>query len=344
MSTHAPLPDDELVRLAANGDRAAFAVLYHRHVAAVHRQLAGAAPDAPALTALIVQVFSDAMRHLDELGQRSSEDVGATLAAIARRRAAGRRGGGHVAALTVGTVDRAWRELDRRWPDGNPPADPPTWWPAIAAGATAGVLVLAIMFALTPEPNVPGGPSAELAAEPLLAASEDGDEGLVLPRPRETVDLSTIAPTPAITPSPAPLESETEDEPEPTPTPTTPSPTPTPEPTPSPTEDVDEAPVVAISSPSDGSTLVTEGEDEGGAYATVTLAGSATDDRDAADALTYSWTSDLEGALLTGTSGTARLHVPEGQLTASHAITLTVTDSAGNVGSDTVRVIVTRAP
>lgn len=343
MSTHASLPDDELVRLAAAGDRAAFAVLFHRHVAAVHRTVGAAATDASSVRDLIVAVFVDAMRNLDELATRSPEDVGATLVAIAQRRTAGRRSAGRLTALTVGAIDAAWRELDRRWPDGELPTPAPTWWPSLAVGATAGVLVLAALFAMTPEPRSETGPGLELAAEPVVEQSETTDDGVILPRPRETVDLSTISPTPRpITPSPSPIA------PEPSPEPTggeSPTPSPTPTETPTPTEEPppDQAPDVTISSPQNGATVVTEGTDDRGAYATVSLAGSATDDRDDAESLAYSWLSDIDGGILQGPAGTARLHVPDGQLTATHTVTLMVTDSAGNVGRATVRVIVTRS-
>ena len=331
MTVYAALRDDELVGLARGGDRTAFAVLYHRHVQRVYATISTSVSDGTVARGLTVAAFSDAMRRLDQL---DPERVDGALIHLAERRASGHTPGGRVPALTVGAVDAMWRELDRRWPSGDPPRREPGLTVAVTAGALVATLVLGAMAASGRRGGAPDT-TRTFAAEALAEEPDVGGDLLpALPRPRETVEVVTPTASPTATPTPSPT-------PSPTPAPTV-APSPEPEVSPSPTEEPDQAPEVSITSPGDGETRTSEGEDEQGAYATFSLAGAASDDRDPAEALSYSWTSSLDGQVLTGPSGSVRLHVPEGQLTASHRLVLTVTDSAGNVGTDEVTVVVTR--
>lgn len=325
MTTYAPLPDDELVRLARVGDRRAFAILYHRLVQRVYATARASAPDGTVARTVTVATFGDLMRHLATV---EPAEVREAVEELARRRAAGHTPGPDVPPLTVGAVDAMWRELDRRWPTGQPPGREPGLTVAITVGTLVATLVLGALGASSPRRGTPD-PSRTFEA----VAVDGGDVDLLpaLPRPPEVVVPSRDArPSPTPSPSPEPTPEAPSPEPSPEPTETTASP-----------EAPDQAPVVTISSPRDGETRVTDGRDERGAYATFLLDASAEDDRDAADELTYTWVSDLDGTVLTTRSGTARLYVPEGQLTAQHELRLTVTDTAGNVGSDTVTVVIT---
>jgi len=92
----------------------------------------------------------------------------------------------------------------------------------------------------------------------------------------------------------------------------------------------DAEPDVSIDSPSDGATYYLAEE--------VTLSGTATDAEDATVDLAYVWTSDLDGELAAGnpaddgtfTDATTTLSAGD------HTLTLSVMDSAGNTGTDTV--------
>ncbi len=313
MTPYASLPDAELVPLARAGERPAFAVLFHRHVGAVYDTIRTSAPDGTVARRLTVAAFSDALRHLDRLDPEQVRDA---LIELGRRRAAGHTPGAGVPALTVGAVDAIWRELDARWPTGEPPRREPGLTAAVTIGALVAVLILGAMAASSPRSGTPD-PGRTFEAASLDPEPTEPTDGLVvgLPRPRET-DAEA---------GPSPDATEATAEPTATPTATEPTPEPTAtEPTPAPTatEEPDAAPEVTISSPNDGETRGSEGTDEQGAYATFTLDGAATDDRDPPEALGYSWTSSIDGALLDGPSGSVRLHVPEGALTAQHQVQL----------------------
>ncbi|MBW3620715.1 MAG: hypothetical protein KY461_10760 [Actinobacteria bacterium] len=331
MTTPASLPDAELVRLARAGQRNAFAVLYHRYVRQVHALVTSGSADATAAETTTVAVFCDLLRHLEEL---DPAHVAPVLQQHASRRIRGHAGGPGIPPLTVGALDRMWREIDRRWPSGDAPRRDVGTMVPITAGALAAVMVLA---ALASTPRRSGVPDPNRSLEAIAVQTEVAPDLLPgLPGPRVTAADTDAEPEPtAAAPTTAPSPDPTVAAPteEPTEAPTTEQP---------PSEEPDRAPEVTIHSPTDGSTRVSEGEDERGAYATVTLDGAATDDRDPAEALAYSWTSSLEGALATTPGATVRLHVPEGQLTASHVLTFSVTDSTGNTASSSVTVVVTR--
>jgi hypothetical protein len=325
----ASLPDDELVRLARTGRRDAFAVLFHRHVHRIHGTVAAASPDAVAARTTAVGVFSDLMRHLADTDPAR---VGAALDQHAARRIRGRRGSGAAPPLTVGALDEMWRELDRRWPDGEPPRRDVSTIVPVTVGALVAVVVLGALASTSRRSGIPD-PSRSFEA---VGVNEEGSAFLAeLPRPTETATaVGSPLPSPSPTAAPPP--------PEPTPEPTV-EPTSEPDgPDPTETQFPDEPPEVEIRSPADRSTRVTDGEDEQGAYATVVLDGTASDDRDPPEFLAYAWSSSIGGGLADAATATVRLYVPDGQLTATHALTFTVTDTAGNAGTDTVTVVVTR--
>lgn len=331
MTASASLPDVELVRLARAGQRDAFAVLYHRYVRQVHALVASGSADTTAAETTTVAVFCDLLRHI---GEMDPSQVATTLQQHATRRIRGHVGGPGIPPLTVGGLDRMWREVDRRWPSGDaPPRDVGTMVP-ITVGALAAVLVLG---ALASSPRRSGIPDPNRSLEAIAVQTEVAPDLLPgLPRPQVTVVDTEPEPEPTLAaptsdPSPEPTVVGPTDEP--TEGPTTEAP---------PTEEPDAAPEVTINSPRDGSTRMSEGEDEAGAYATVTVDGAAADDRDPAEALVYSWTSSVDGGLASSPIATVRLHVPEGQLTASHVLTFSATDSAGNTSSTSVTVVVTR--
>lgn len=331
MTASASSSDDELVRLARAGQRDAFAVLYHRYVRSVHALVASGSPDATAAENTTVAVFSDLLRHIHEIPPGR---VAQALEQHATRRIRGHTAGAGIPPLTVGGLDRMWRELDRRWPTGDPPPRDVGTMVPITAGALAAVLVLG---ALASTPRRSGVPDPNRTLE-AVAMRTEVTPGLLpgLPRPEVTAADTDPEPEPTLAvPAPEPSPEQTVAEPtaEPTESPTT---------EPPPTEEPDTAPEVTIHSPSDGSTRMSEGEDEGGAYATFTLDGAAVDDRDTPDALVYSWTSSIDGPLASAPTATVRLHVPDGELTASHILTFSATDTAGNTASTSVHVVVTR--
>lgn len=327
----ASLPDDELVRRARAGRRDAFAVLYHRYVRQVHALVGSGSPDAAAAEATTVAVFCDLLRHLSEV---APDRVTEMLEHHAQRRIRGRPARTGVPPLTVGALDRMWREIDRRWPTGDAARRDGGTMVPITAGALVAVLFLGTLASTSRQGGVPD-PNRSFEA---TAVRDDVGQGLLpgLPRPRVTAGDEGPAADPTVAMSGEPTsEPTTTGPPEPVGT----EDVPTEE---APTEEPDAAPTIAIRSPSDGSTRRSDGQDERGPYATVVLDGVAVDDRDPADALAYAWTSSIDGVLADTPSATARLHVPDGQLTASHLITFSATDSAGNSVSTSVTVVVTR--
>ncbi|MBW3657817.1 MAG: hypothetical protein KY457_04205 [Actinobacteria bacterium] len=330
MTASASLPDDELVRLARGGQRDAFAVLYHRYVRQVHDLAATGSPDATAAEKTTVGVFCDLLRHLHEI---PADGVAATLEHHTKRRTRGHTRGTRVPTLTVGTVDGMWREIDRRWPSGDAPRRDMDTIVPITAGALVAVLFLGTLASTTRRSGV-GDPdrsfeAVHLQEEPELFPTIPGPGVTAAeestPDREATVALPTAEPTLAPSEPPSetatPVEQETE---------------------PAPTEEPDAAPEVTINSPDDGATLTSDGRDDAGAYATVTVDGVAVDDRDGPDALTYSWGSSIDGPLADAPTATVRLHVPDSELTATHVLTFSATDSAGNSRATSVTVVVTR--
>lgn len=113
---------------------------------------------------------------------------------------------------------------------------------------------------------------------------------------------------------------------------------------------LDLAPTALLTAPADGTVIYAEGEDGEGWYATFTFSGLVGDAEDAVSALQVELISDVEGSLGSivpaadgSFSVTQRLHIqPEDVGTGGtwHTVTLRVTDSAGNVREDQVRVMV----
>lgn len=93
------------------------------------------------------------------------------------------------------------------------------------------------------------------------------------------------------------------------------------------------APTVEITAPEDGATYTT-GE-------TIAFSGSASDLTTAADDLAFAWASDRDGSLDGAISGDGQSAVFSASLSVgTHVVTLTATDLDGEVGSDTVTVVV----
>jgi hypothetical protein len=96
----------------------------------------------------------------------------------------------------------------------------------------------------------------------------------------------------------------------------------------------EQAPVVTIDSPADGTT-VTGGTE-------IVLTGTATDYEDGALSTSIAWSSDVDGPL--GTGASAAVVLSGGTPPVTHQITATVTDSAGLSGSATIAVNVDDTP
>ncbi len=92
---------------------------------------------------------------------------------------------------------------------------------------------------------------------------------------------------------------------------------------------IDAAPTVSITSPTDGASFAS-GE-------SISFSGTATDAEDGDLTANLVWTSSLDGQI--GTGGSFSAILSDG----THVITATVTDSAGNTGSDSVTVHVVNA-
>lgn len=108
---------------------------------------------------------------------------------------------------------------------------------------------------------------------------------------------------------------------------------------------VDLSPTARIDSPENDVIIYADTYDGTYWYKNVTLVGTAMDVEDADSTLTVQWFSDIEGSLgstsVNGSTGetsiTAKLTVRDGCGT-SHMITMRVTDSAGNISEDQIRI------
>lgn len=92
------------------------------------------------------------------------------------------------------------------------------------------------------------------------------------------------------------------------------------------------APTVAITAPADGTAFAFG--------STVTFTGTATDLATAADDLAFAWRSSLDGALAGAISGDGASAVLAALSEGTHVVTLEVTDGDGEVGSDSISVVV----
>jgi hypothetical protein len=93
------------------------------------------------------------------------------------------------------------------------------------------------------------------------------------------------------------------------------------------------SPTVVITTPEDGS-VATVGD-------AVAFRGEATDQTTPADDLVFVWTSDLDGALAGAVSGDgASALFTETLSVGTHVVTLSATDTDGEVGTDTVTLVV----
>lgn len=95
-------------------------------------------------------------------------------------------------------------------------------------------------------------------------------------------------------------------------------------------EPVNEAPIVSITSPADGSTFDSE--------ATIGFAGTASDTDDGDLTASLVWASDIDGQI--GTGGNFSTTLSDG----THTITASVTDTDGKSGTDTISITVGSPP
>ena len=193
--SHAERDDHDLLASARAGDATSFAVLFHRHAAAIHAAAlavlgddgrgpdpAATAGELPELDPMVVDTFITAMRRLDEVGD---QDVLSWLLQLEvdpprrrRRRAAeeagptaAERAAATAAPLPDRTIDAGWRELATYWPRGRQPRQVPRWVGQVALVASLLVLAVVVPYALlvtagdgTAEPPPP---LAEVVAEPI---------------------------------------------------------------------------------------------------------------------------------------------------------------------------------
>ncbi len=103
--------DADLVRAAVVGDADAFAVLYRRHVAAVHRVLSASVRDREAAADLTQEVFARAIKALPAL--RDPDRFRPWILAIARH-----------AAIDAARTDPRSRSYDAEADEGPPDRDP----------------------------------------------------------------------------------------------------------------------------------------------------------------------------------------------------------------------------
>lgn len=170
--------DAELLTRAGAGDSAAFAVLVHRHAAALHAAATASGSADP--EAGVVTTLSRAMRRLDEA---PTDDVRGWLLELQRTR----RGSSgeepaedEVPPLREQVLDRIWAELAPRWPRGRRPVRVPRWVGHIALVALLLVLSVAVPYLLlvtAADSDAGPAPLAEVVAEPLEAdASPEGSD------------------------------------------------------------------------------------------------------------------------------------------------------------------------
>jgi hypothetical protein len=89
-------------------------------------------------------------------------------------------------------------------------------------------------------------------------------------------------------------------------------------------------PVANITAPVDGSEFKID--------TPITFTGTGADTNDAAELLNFVWTSDKDGEIVGATSGGGLSFVTAALTEGDHVITLQVTDSDGDVGTDTIAV------
>lgn len=102
----------------------------------------------------------------------------------------------------------------------------------------------------------------------------------------------------------------------------------------------DSAPEVQILSPESYATSGYCYPTDSSFSAAVASIGEVRDDNDSQSQLTIEWVSDLQGLLGTGTAVTVQLESFQPCLPVIHTITLRATDTANNVGEDTIQVCV----
>ena len=108
----------------------------------------------------------------------------------------------------------------------------------------------------------------------------------------------------------------------------------------------DTPPSVTITSPANGSNIYSDMNDAGGWYKLVDFTATISDLEDATSALTVAWSSDVQGPLTpvnessSGTSYSGQLKLYGECFGRTHVVTLQVTDSDGNVTTDSLTLII----
>jgi hypothetical protein len=102
-------------------------------------------------------------------------------------------------------------------------------------------------------------------------------------------------------------------------------------------------PIVRITTPADGSSYCTTAFDGGGDYIVLQTAATATDPSVPPGPLTYEWSDSIGGGarqtVATTLTPQLKLYLREGELTTTHDLRLTATNSTGST-SDDVRVYI----
>lgn len=165
--------DQDLLDLALEGSASAFASLLHRHRDVIQR--AALRADRPEQTASATLVAAmRALRH----GEVRADDLRGWLSDLGEvevRRAPGSPG---VERMLPGDwFDRAWVEVQHRWPTGRRPLHVPRW-----AGLTAGALALATAGSVTSYLVLTSDVTTEVISELIAEPIEDPDV-LVVPGP-----------------------------------------------------------------------------------------------------------------------------------------------------------------
>jgi hypothetical protein len=224
---HSDGSDAELVERARAGSAPAFAVLLHRHGAAVRAVVAGDRDP----TGAVIGTFVTAMRRLpahpvddtprDWLLQLAASEVRKPQTADAQP----------MPDLEPDELDEIWAELDLRWPDGRVPRTVPRWvgWSALVI-TLAALAILVPYTVLTLGGNGDDGPNelASLVARPF----EDPDaEDPDTEAPVDEASDEDLEPPPFVfpdmEPESAPADtSETDPAPESGPDPAAPEPPP----------------------------------------------------------------------------------------------------------------------
>lgn len=231
MTSYARLTDADLVGLARDGDRAAFAVLLDRTLPDVWATVSQAT-DVRRATRATHATYADALHGLDATA--GTRDAGAWIGGLAQQHAPS-RSRATMPALTLPPAleDEVWRDVERRWPDGRRPRRRLPWRRILT------ILVLFVAAALVPVavlglPDIGArapAPDSTVEATPVDGPSETEEPVQAGPLPDYTFPTPPSGgEAPVVNADPGP-EVETEEPvapataPEPGPDPVEPEPT-----------------------------------------------------------------------------------------------------------------------